>query len=111
MKTDGNNPLGGGFADKELQPGLYQLTARGNMAPWPSFGAAKTTWETRAEQLCGKGAYQEILETQDAGLRGDTLVYFASRPDGLTSEIQCRNQWVYSLQVIRHDSRTGNQVC
>jgi tetratricopeptide (TPR) repeat protein len=75
LKTDGNNPLGGGFADEELQPGLYQLTARGNMAPWPSFGAAKTTWERRAEQLCGKGAYQEILEARDAGLRGETLVY------------------------------------
>ena len=83
LKTDGNNPLGGGFAEYEIQPGVYQLTARSNMAIWPSFSAAKATWEKRAEQLCGNSTYQEILEIQDAGLSGDTPVYLA--PGRVTS--------------------------
>lgn len=75
LKRDGFNSLGGGFADQEIRPGLYQLTAIGNMAPWPSFSAAIGTWRGRADKLCGKGAYQEIVEGQDVGFRGYTPTY------------------------------------
>ncbi len=45
------------------------------MSPWPSFSAAIATWENRADQLCGKGAYQEILSDRDNGYRGEESVY------------------------------------
>lgn len=60
----------GGFADQEMLPGLYRLTSNAIMTPWPSFGAAKSTWKARAEQLCGKNAYQEIVTEKDPGLHG-----------------------------------------
>jgi len=75
LKTDGHNPLGGGFADEEIRSGLYLLTATGNMSPWPSFTAANGTWRGRADQLCGKNAYQEITISRDAGYQGTTPTY------------------------------------
>lgn len=75
LKTDGMNPLGGGFVEDEVRPGFYRLTATANLAPWPSFEAARQTWRGRADQLCGENAYQEIGESQDAGYRGSTSAY------------------------------------
>lgn len=66
--------MGGGFSDTELQPGLYSITAIGNLTPWPSFGAAKGTWSYRADQLCGKGQYQEIITEHDAGSKGAQIM-------------------------------------
>ncbi|MCB1727227.1 MAG: hypothetical protein KDI22_07335 [Gammaproteobacteria bacterium] len=33
LKRDGENLFGGGFADREITPGLYQLTASANTTP------------------------------------------------------------------------------
>jgi hypothetical protein len=75
LKRDGFNGFGGGFSDEEIRPGLYKLVAIGNVAPWPSFSAAKGTWQGRADKLCGPGAYQEIVEDQQPGLRGYALTF------------------------------------
>jgi hypothetical protein len=70
LKKDGVNYLGGGFSDVEIGPGFYRLTALGNQSPWPSERAARGTWQNRAQQLCGKGAYQEIGTHLDDGFQG-----------------------------------------
>ena len=75
FKTDGHSMFGGGFADEEIQPGLNEMTATGNFAPWPSFGAAAGTWKTRADQLCGKGAHLEIVMNRDAVYRAEVSTY------------------------------------
>lgn len=75
FKTDGNNALGGGFYDENISSGLYKLSASGNMAPWPNFGAAKETWRRRADQLCGTNKYQEIVTSENAGYQGKNPVY------------------------------------
>lgn len=75
LRTDGFNPLGGGFAEKELRPGLFELRATGNFAPWPSLSAARATWKRRADQLCGENAYAELVTSQDAGYRGELTYY------------------------------------
>ncbi len=77
LKTDGRNALGGGFSDQEIRQGLYQLTAIGNLAPWPSFSAAIGTWRGRADELCGKDAYQEIIIESNAGYKGTTPTYIS----------------------------------
>lgn len=63
LKTDGNNLLGGGFYEEELRPGLFKLTARSNQSLWPNLKAARETWTLRAEQLCGKQAYESFDAT------------------------------------------------
>lgn len=75
LKTDGHNPLGGGFTDDELRPGLFRMTAVGNLAPWPNFSAARATWQGRADQLCGPNAYREIGTQAWAANRGEAAVY------------------------------------
>ena len=75
FKTDGHSAFGGGFADYQLRPGLYEMIAKGNATPWPSFGAAIDTWRGRADELCGKDAYQEIVTDQDLGKREDIPAY------------------------------------
>ncbi|MFI4939631.1 MAG: hypothetical protein ACHP7O_04705 [Burkholderiales bacterium] len=75
LNTDGSNPWGGGFRDQEIKPGFYRLTATGNVTIWPSFGAAIGTWRGRADQLCGTNAYQEIVEGQSEGYRGNLQSY------------------------------------
>ena len=75
LKTDGHNPLGGGFADEEIRSGLYHLTATGNMSPWPSFSAAIGTWRGRADQLCGKNSYQQIVQSHGDGYQGTSPTY------------------------------------
>lgn len=73
LKTDGANIFGGGgFIGEELRPGLYRMSARSNMAIWPSFAAASETWKIRADQLCGKNAYENFETTQSDG-RGVTV--------------------------------------
>lgn len=67
LRTDGNNLFGGGFIDEELRPGLYRMTAKSNMAIWPSFGAARSTWASRANELCGKDAYTAFDTTASEG--------------------------------------------
>ncbi|MCG2593869.1 SEL1-like repeat protein [Ramlibacter sp. XY19] len=46
----------GGFTDELIQPGLYAIRAVGNLP----FISAHTTWERRANQLCGKGQHVPI---------------------------------------------------
>lgn len=75
LRTDGFNSLGGGFAESELRPGLYELRASGNLSPWPSLGAARATWKRRADQLCGENAYASLVTALDAGYRGESTYY------------------------------------
>jgi hypothetical protein len=72
---DGRSLWGGGFSDEELRPGLYSMTAIGNLTPWASFAAAKGTWSRRADQLCGTDQYQEIITSQDSGYKGTNMTY------------------------------------
>lgn len=88
LKRDGENLFGGGFADREITPGLYQLTASANTTPWPNFGAARDTWQGRTEQLCGGNGFQEIVTSQGAGFRGTTPLYFSY---GLAPEVRQYN--------------------
>jgi len=75
FRTGSNHLLGGGFLDQEIKPGLYKLSAKANESLWPSFEAARETWKRRADQLCGKDSYQEIITTQNEGLRRHDIVY------------------------------------
>ncbi|MFM9879572.1 MAG: hypothetical protein ACKVOO_04070 [Burkholderiaceae bacterium] len=75
FSSDGHNAFGGGFSEHEITPGLYELTAVSNFSPWPSFSAAKSTWKGRADTLCGRDSYQEIVSGQSEGLQGNTMVY------------------------------------
>lgn len=70
---EGRSLLGGGFTEEELRPGLYAMTAVGNLTLWPSFAAAKGTWRHRADELCGTDQYQEILTSQDNGYQGTAM--------------------------------------
>jgi tetratricopeptide (TPR) repeat protein len=74
-RLDGANPLGGGFSDRELKPGFYELLARSNAAPWASFDAARATWTKRAHQLCGDQGFLEIVQSEDSGRSGTMPSY------------------------------------
>ncbi len=107
LKMDGYNPLGGGFADEELRPGFHQLTAIGNMAPWPSFSSAIGTWRGRADQLCGKDAYQEIIKSQDVGFQGYTPTYI--RP-GLMPDVPKYNASVSGYILCNSSGMTPGEA-
>lgn len=69
LNTDGFNSFGGGFAEEQLRPGFYRMTALSNLSPWPNFAAAHASWKTRAGQLCGKDAYQTFDIDETSGER------------------------------------------
>jgi TPR repeat protein len=79
LRTDGFNPLGGGFTEKELRPGLYEMMATSNFAPWANLGAAQATWKARADQLCGKEAYEEFFISASATERGQRITFIMGR--------------------------------
>lgn len=61
IKTDGFNPLGGGFYDNEIKPGFHWLQADSNFAPFPNYSSARRTWKARAQELCKGVGYEELL--------------------------------------------------
>lgn len=107
LKTDGSNPFGGGFADQEIVPGLYYMTAIGNTSPWPSFSAAIGTWRGRADQLCGKDAYQELTASTAAGFQGFTPAYV--RP-GLMLDVPKYNTSISGYILCASSRMTRNEA-
>ncbi len=79
LRTEGDNPWGGGFVDEEVLPGFHRLTAIGNATLWASPESARRTWRNRADQLCGKDAYQEIAVDSAEGKRDTTSVVVLSK--------------------------------
>ena len=72
--TDGYSVFGGGYTEQKLAPGLYDVAAIANFTPWPNAGAAMSTLRARGTALCGSGAFQEIVDDQAEGYRGNTIV-------------------------------------
>jgi hypothetical protein len=60
IKTDGFNPLGGGFYDNEIKSSFYWLQADSDFAPFPNYFSARKTWKARALELCKGEGYEEL---------------------------------------------------
>ena len=60
LRESGYNLFGGGYYDYALRPGLHYIKARSNLSIVLSPGAAKTTWQNRAETLCRSESYAEL---------------------------------------------------
>lgn len=108
FRTDGISIFGGGFFDEELRPGLHKMTAVGSTAPWPTFGAAKATWKSRADQLCGIDAYSEIVSSENAGLRGTTPIYVA--PARQVVPVPSFNAMIHGYVLCKHSGITVEEA-
>lgn len=107
LKTEGNNLFGGGFIDRELRPGLYRMTARSNNAVWPSFAAARSTWQARAEELCGKDSYTTFDTATSEGRAHP--VPFVLRP-GVVLPAYTYNATISGYLLCKSSSLTVDQA-
>ena len=60
LATDGTNLLGGGYFESKVHDGVFQISVKTNWAPWVNASAARSSWRTRANELCGSEKFREL---------------------------------------------------
>lgn len=60
LATDGNNLLGGGYFESKLHDGIFQISVKTNWAPWVNTLGARSSWQSRARELCGSDKFHEL---------------------------------------------------
>lgn len=68
----GPSAWGGGVYREELQPGLYYIVVKSNVAPWTNHATVSAQWQAEADRLCGSAGYH--------ALRTEVLVEEAMEP-------------------------------
>jgi hypothetical protein len=58
--SEGPWTLGGGVRHTEIAARFYYIVAITDRAPWTNYPGAQRAWRRVADDLCGKGRYQEL---------------------------------------------------